>query len=75
MTAQQRAMAAVNAALTLGQLRRGPCEECGRVDGRIEGHHDDYSQVLSVRWLCRRHHALLHAALRRAHLAERRRVA
>lgn len=37
------------------------CSVCGRKPGRIEGHHDDYSQPLSVRWLCTRCHRRWHA--------------
>jgi excisionase family DNA binding protein len=32
-------------------LRAGSCQECG-AEGKIDGHHDDYSQPLEVRWLC-----------------------
>lgn len=55
---------AVEAALRRGELVKGPCEVCGvgESDGvRIDGHHDDYSKPLEVRWLCRRHHTRLHA--------------
>ncbi len=40
--------------LKAGTLQRGPCEQCG-VE-KAEAHHDDYSQPLKVRWLCRKHH-------------------
>lgn len=39
-------------------LERKPCEACGAE--RAEAHHDDYSKPLSVRWLCKRHHAEHH---------------
>lgn len=41
-----------------GRITREPCEVCG--DPRSEGHHADYSRVLEVRWLCRKHHAREH---------------
>ena len=53
---------AVQQALARGDLVKGPCETCGTTEGRIDGHHDDYSKPLDVRWLCRRHHVRLHAA-------------
>ncbi len=52
------ARGAVRDALLRGDLNRGPCEVCG--DVKTEGHHDDYSQPLTVRWLCKKHHALHH---------------
>lgn len=56
---------AVVDALESGRMVKGPCERCG-TDTRIEGHHDDYSKPLSVRWLCRAHHLEVHAELRAA---------
>jgi hypothetical protein len=52
---------AVNHAIRDGLLIRGECELRG-VDcrGRIEGHHDDYSLPLQVRWLCKMHHEQEH---------------
>lgn len=56
----QRALEArrrVYKAVQSGRLTRGECERLGDdCDGRIEGHHDDYSKPLDVRWLCIRHH-------------------
>jgi hypothetical protein len=50
-------------AVRLGKLKRLPCEVCGAPE--TDGHHDDYSKPLDVRWLCRRHHAEVHAEQRR----------
>lgn len=55
---------AVSLAIRRGDLVRQPCEVCG--NPRVDGHHDDYSQPLKVRWLCRSHHQLHHAAEWRA---------
>ncbi len=41
----------------LGRITRpNICEECGKLNGRIEAAHYDYSQPLKVRWLCRACH-------------------
>ena len=61
-----RAKDAVKCAILAGFLHRGPCEVCGRTDGLIDGHHDDYSKPLEVRWLCRQHHADHHRTQREA---------
>ena len=45
---------AVETAIANGLLARHPCEKCGAT--RVDAHHDDYGQPLSVRWLCRGHH-------------------
>jgi len=49
---------ALTRALRRGAIVRQSCERCG-VD-RVEGHHDDYSKPLEVRWLCKRHHLAAH---------------
>jgi hypothetical protein len=44
-------------ALRSGKLvRPSRCSECGAEAKRIEGHHDDYSRPLEIRWLCKRCH-------------------
>lgn len=48
---RERAHAAVARAIKKGLLVRGPCEVCGTTR-RVQGHHDDYSKPLEVRWLC-----------------------
>lgn len=55
---RRRASNIVHTALYRGQLVRRPCESCG--SHRVDAHHDDYAAPLNVRWLCRRHHKLLH---------------
>jgi len=45
-------------AMRRGELLKQPCEVCGA--DKVDGHHDDYSKPLSVRWLCRRHHIEAH---------------
>ena len=49
-----------------GWLKREPCAICG--SPKSEGHHDDYTKPLRVRWLCRLHH-------RQAHRGPRKRTA
>ncbi len=47
-------------ALKKGDLITSPCF-CG--EEKVEAHHDDYSQPLNVRWLCRKHHMALHTEI------------
>ena len=54
-----KAKNAVANAIRSGKLVRGSCEVCG-ASNNIEGHHDDYSKPLSVRWLCVTHHTQWH---------------
>jgi hypothetical protein len=49
---------AVTNALKAGKLFRLPCFICG--NEKVEGHHPDYSQKLSVVWLCLEHHRQVH---------------
>ena len=53
-----RAKSLVRRAIQDGSLVRKPCETCGAE--KVEAHHDDYSQPLAVRWLCRTHHRRWH---------------
>jgi hypothetical protein len=55
---KRKARNALNKAVLLGAMSRGPCEVCG--SAKTDGHHDDYSKPLDVRWLCRRHHGEVH---------------
>jgi hypothetical protein len=51
---------AVNNALRSGRITRLPCFVCGST--RSVAHHPDYSQPISVIWLCQAHHKQLHSA-------------
>lgn len=53
-----KARAILNYAIKRGEIVRQPCEKCG--DPISEGHHDDYSKPLEVRWLCKTHHMKVH---------------
>lgn len=44
------------AAVRYGKIIRKPCEIRGCGEEKVEGHHDDYSKSLEVRWLCDFHH-------------------
>jgi DNA-binding NarL/FixJ family response regulator len=44
-------------------IRPEYCSKCGST-GKIEGHHEDYSNPLDVMWLCRYHHVQRHNDIR-----------
>ena len=46
-----------------GHLIREPCSQCGAL--KAEAHHEDYTKPLEVVWLCRSHHKLRHAEIKR----------
>jgi hypothetical protein len=50
----------VSNALATGRVVRGACVVGSECAGQVQAHHDDYSQPLAVRWLCRKHHEALH---------------
>lgn len=52
----------VHNAIRRGDLVPEPCERCGARP--TQGHHDDYSKPLAVRWLCRPCHDAHHAEVR-----------
>ena len=55
---------AVKRALAAGTLQKpSSCEDCGVEGLRIEAHHDDYSQPLVVRWVCKPCHLVRHGRL------------
>ena len=45
-------------AVKTGKIKRLPCEICA--EQKSEAHHPDYAKPLEVKWLCRKHHALIH---------------
>lgn len=55
-----RAHSAVNYAIRIGKLERGPCAICAETK-HVHAHHRDYSKPLEVIWLCARCHHRLHA--------------
>lgn len=66
---KKRAHVQVKRAIESGKLTREPCCICG--DPKTEGHHDDYSKPLYVRWLCKKHHDEVHRELNRLRRKER----
>lgn len=58
LAVRKHARNVLNNAVYAGLVKRGRCEVCGAK--RAQGHHDDYSKPLSVRWLCVFHHAEHH---------------
>lgn len=63
---RNRARKKLRYAVKVGKLTRQPCESCGKTSG-VQGHHDDYSKPLEVRWLCRKHHGLAHVKFQFLH--------
>lgn len=60
---KRAAHGAVNDAVRLGRLIKPmACETCAAI-ARLDGHHDDYSKPLEVRWLCRPCHLEAHRAI------------
>ena len=53
----------LNSAVKCGRKTRPDhCSECSK-SCKPEGHHDDYSKPLDVRWVCRSCHAKIHAGV------------
>ena len=44
-----------------GEIVRLPCEVCGEV--KSQGHHEDYTRPLEVKWLCTVHHKERHKVI------------
>lgn len=53
-----RARNLLNNAIRDGKITKTPCEVCG--SEKSQSHHEDYSKPLEVRWLCFKHHRILH---------------
>ena len=67
---RDRARSYANVYKRRGHLTPQPCEECGSTESQM--HHEDYSQPLLVRWLCRPCHLTLHQKMLHAkHLTRR----
>lgn len=50
----------VRQAIKSGVLHRpSKCSKCG-IEGKVQGHHEDYSKPLEVTWLCIKCHRNLH---------------
>ena len=59
---KRRAKSVVRRALKKGIITRpGECSNCA-MPCKPDGHHDDYSRPLKVRWLCRSCHTIHHQA-------------
>lgn len=55
---KRRARVLLEIAVRLGKIKRGNCEVCNKPNS--QGHHENYSRFLDVRWLCPLHHTNLH---------------
>jgi hypothetical protein len=49
----------VRAAIEKGQIKKDKCEMCSEKKD-ILAHHDDYTEPLNIKWLCRKHHSSWH---------------
>jgi hypothetical protein len=58
--AKRSARNSVRYALELGKLQKLPCEYLDCRCPEVEAHHPDYTEPLSVLWLCHKHHSALH---------------
>ena len=57
---KEKAKHAVNYAIKMSKITKPDyCENCF-AKGRVEGHHEEYSKLLDVKWLCRRCHFEVH---------------
>lgn len=47
-------------ALEKGLIIRKNCEVCNAKSDYNHGHHEDYSKPLDIKWVCPRHHQMIH---------------
>lgn len=57
---KKKAHGILNRAIGSGILHKAECCECCGMHKQLDGHHDDYSMPLHVRWLCRECHTAWH---------------
>ena len=48
----------ISTLIRAGKLKQQSCEVCGIFP--TQAHHEDYNKPLEVKWLCLKHHAMLH---------------
>lgn len=54
---KKQARRMLRTAIKNGSVLRHPCETCGAT---AQAHHSNYDEPLNVRWLCPKHHMVLH---------------
>lgn len=71
---KKSAQEAFHTALRNGTVQRPQrCQDCGKLELRLHGHHADYDKPLQVEWLCSRCHGRRHAKPVGAPLTDRQR--
>jgi hypothetical protein len=59
-----QARTAVHNALRDGKITKpDACEDCGDTEKALQGHHEDYSKPLDVKWLCFQCHRARHGQI------------
>ena len=51
---RDKANRAIERAVKNGDIKKEACQVCNEV--KVEAHHEDYSKLLDVDWLCHTHH-------------------
>jgi len=57
---QRAARSSARRAVVAGLIEMQPCVVCGKRDGLLHAHHEDYSKPLEVKWFCPPHHKQYH---------------